>query len=203
MSTKEVKDTKEKTAEVVTEQVETTNDKSSVEQPQVPDHDLEPVVHAPNGLKQALPKVGAFTGIVSASRTLVQPTMEGDIVTKQGLILLTIRCGSNKLKLTVGSEFLGNIEEFRANGVIGQYVEVEYEICVKGVTTYDITDEDGDVIERHKHTFTGNRMIGIEPMDNESYLEHKMAKEKEANLKLLQEHGASITDLGAFLSGSF
>lgn len=144
------------------------------------------------------PTRGQFTGIVSASRTIVEPTIDTNgEVTKQGLVIITARQGDKKVTFSIGTAFLGAIDAFKNIGIIDQSIEVEYENCIKDVTTYE--DADNNPV---KHTFTGKRVVTLEPMGEASYVAYCIAEEKRANLALLKDFGATTSDMVAYLTGS-
>lgn len=144
---------------------------------------------------ELLPNQGTFLGIIAASRVIVQPTVDATgAVTKQGIVLLTIRKGSKKFQATIGTAFLGAIESFK-DGHLDKAVEVSFEVCVEGKSTYN--DEDG----LHFHGINGNRTLTIEELSPSAYMSALMEEQRVSDLALLKDAGCDISDLVAYLKG--
>lgn len=155
-------------------------------------HQDEPITN----IDMVTPNECDFVGIVSASRTIVQPeTNNSGSVVKQGLVLLTIRSGLRKVKVTIGTAFLLSVDAFK-DGINDKAVEIEYEECIKNVTTY--ADKDGEI---KLHTFTGNRIVTIEPLSDSAYIDHRLASEKQANINLITSASGNASALVDYLRG--
>ena len=144
----------------------------------------------------ALPcNTSTFLGIIAASRVIVQPVLDATgAVVKQGIVLLTIRRGSAKIQATIGTAYLGAIESF-VNGHLDKSVEVSFEVCVDGKTTYE------DVDGLHFHGINGNRITAIDELSASAYISALMEDQRAADMKLLKDAGADISALVAYLKG--
>lgn len=142
-------------------------------------------------------KHGEFIGIISTSRVLSEASMNGSVQVRQALLLITLRQGRDKFQASVGADIIGKIAEYAADGFIGKPAEVTYETCIKGVTGY--ADKDGN---RIAHTFTGNRIISVEPMDDSSYMSICMMDSQERNAKLISECDKNAGALAQYLTGT-
>ena len=169
---------------------------------------VEPVVEETNAVVNEEPTAdapalfpegaqGEFVGIISTSRTLAAATMTGGVQTRQALLLLTIRRGKDKFQCSVGADIIGAREEFATDGFRGKAVEVTYEVCIKGVTGYE--DKEG---KRHAHSFTGNRVVNVEPMDEQSYMDYMMFDRDERNVTLVANCANNAAAVAAYLNGN-